>query len=144
GVEDKLIAINTDLVFYGPASRIKGAANTVKRRLSPLTRRRRYWVKWPVEFAITPCALPVPRASGLKGNGIELCLGAQASSPAGFSRRAVSASKQARTPALPGMATFLIQCHWPEGRAKTPAERGVGAAGQKKTGGRNPGHPEFQ
>src|SRR5262245_62975737 len=48
-----------------------------------------------------------------QGSGVELSLGAQASSPAGFSRRAVSASMQARTPALPGMATFLIQCHCP-------------------------------
>src|SRR5262249_47466854 len=51
----------------------------------------------------------------LRANGVELSLGAQASSPAGFSRRAVSASKQARTPALPGMATFLMQCHCPSG-----------------------------
>src|SRR5262249_20027336 len=48
------------------------------------------------------------------GNGIELrrwpSLGAQASSPARLRRRPFARTRQARTPALPG----LIQCHCPE------------------------------
>src|SRR5262249_16337917 len=81
--------------------------------LSELKRRGESTGLWALQD-MNQNSMPLPS----QGNGIELrrwpSLGAQASSPACLRRRPFARTRQARTPALPG----LIQRHCPE-RAMT-------------------------